>query len=393
MKKFFLVLTLISMAIWGYTQKPVLAPSGVKVGAVILDATELQRIDGLTSNVQEQLNNKPNIGDGVDPFTYVYSKSFFEATALTDAATITWNGTTSKFATVTLGGNRTLSITNPIAGIEYVLRVAQDGTGGRLLTWPANTIWPGGTAPTLTSIALGIDVVRLTYDGSNFLGKADVNLNSDLKNGLVSYYTFDGATGTADSKGTNTATFSGGLLVNQTGKLGQCVTFDGVDDFASLGTSADFNFVTGFTISFWVKNPLQTTSTRFLINKTGPAAVPYSIKASTSSVRLFFEGTYFSPTTMDGFATAAYTADTWTHNVFTYDGIAVKHYKNNVLVANSPVTGTMAYSTYALLLGKREAGNFFQGSLDELGFWNRALTPLEISRVYNSGTGSTLTAW
>lgn len=63
------------MAILGYTQKPVLAPSGVKVGTVTIDATELQRIDGLTSNVQEQLNNKPNIADGVDPFVYVYSRA------------------------------------------------------------------------------------------------------------------------------------------------------------------------------------------------------------------------------------------------------------------------------------------------------------------------------
>jgi len=356
--------------------------------ALITEAQDWTKVKGLAA----QLAAKVSLTD-TEPLTNnVFLKSFFEATALTDAATITWNGTASKFATVTLAGNRTLSITNPIAGIEYVLRIAQDGTGGRLLTWPANTIWPGGTAPTLTSIALGIDVVRLQYDGSNFLGKADINLTSDLKNGLVSYYTFDGATGTADSKGTNTATLSGGLLVNQTGKLGQCIAFDAVDDYASLNSNTLYDFTAAYSISFWVKTPAMLNST--VLSKLGASLVAYTIKLGGSSIRLYTEGAYFTPGIVDIGAGAVFSANTWTHWVFTFNGSSLKQYKNGALINTTSVSGTIVYGTSSLFLGRASAGgSYFNGSLDELALFGREITATEVARIYNTGSGLAYTSW
>lgn len=55
---------------------------------------------------------------------------------LTDGATITIdNATKYKMYTVTLGGNRTLALSNEYSGRKFVLQVGQDGTGSRLLTW------------------------------------------------------------------------------------------------------------------------------------------------------------------------------------------------------------------------------------------------------------------
>lgn len=56
--------------------------------------------------------------------------------ALTDAATITLDASLGNTFTVTLGGNRTLAApTNPVNGQKITLRVRQDGTGGRTLTF------------------------------------------------------------------------------------------------------------------------------------------------------------------------------------------------------------------------------------------------------------------
>ena len=40
------------------------------------------------------------------------------------------------------------------------LKVVQDGTGNRSITWPSSTVlkWAGGTAPTLTGTANSCDV-------------------------------------------------------------------------------------------------------------------------------------------------------------------------------------------------------------------------------------------
>lgn len=80
---------------------------------------------------------------------------------LTDGATITWNLRNSNQARVTLGGNRTLDITNETEAVGQTVRltVCQDGTGTRLLTWDASVLWPGGTAPTLTTTVNKCDVV------------------------------------------------------------------------------------------------------------------------------------------------------------------------------------------------------------------------------------------
>lgn len=69
---------------------------------------------------------------------------------------------------ITLTGNCTISITGPTAGqgwsATFILR--QDGTGSRTVSWPAGTVWPGGSEPTLSTAAGAIDIVVLmTVDG------------------------------------------------------------------------------------------------------------------------------------------------------------------------------------------------------------------------------------
>ncbi len=80
---------------------------------------------------------------------------------LTDGATITYSATAGVSARVTLGGNRTLSITNMNNGMYLTLLVVQDATGGRTLTLPAGTrvINGGAGAVTLSSAANAQDIL------------------------------------------------------------------------------------------------------------------------------------------------------------------------------------------------------------------------------------------
>jgi len=61
---------------------------------------------------------------------------------LTDGSTITWNfnNGNSPIAYVTIGGNRTLNVTNVPEGASGVIKVVQDGTGSRTLTLPGDTM-------------------------------------------------------------------------------------------------------------------------------------------------------------------------------------------------------------------------------------------------------------
>lgn len=95
--------------------------------------------------------------------------------ALTDAATIAWNAGAIQNATVTLGANRTMAApTNQIAGAIYTLRVIQDATGSRTLTWNAAFKSAANSAnafaPTLSTAAASSTVLTFISDGTNMLG-------------------------------------------------------------------------------------------------------------------------------------------------------------------------------------------------------------------------------
>jgi hypothetical protein len=88
-----------------------------------------------------------------------------------DAATVTFDMSTSNLNSVTLGGNRTLALSNVSVGQCFMLRLTQDGTGSRTVTWFTTIKWAGGAAPTLTTTAAKADLFGFlctssgNYDG------------------------------------------------------------------------------------------------------------------------------------------------------------------------------------------------------------------------------------
>jgi len=90
--------------------------------------------------------------------------------ALTDGTSIAWNMNLGEVATVTLGGNRTLSNPTNMKVGTYILKVTQDGTGSRTLAYGNVYEWPSGTAPTLTTTAAAIDIISFYCDGTYMYG-------------------------------------------------------------------------------------------------------------------------------------------------------------------------------------------------------------------------------
>ena len=88
-----------------------------------------------------------------------------------DASTVTFDVNEANVHTVTLGANRIFAISNETAGQKFMIRILQDGTGSRTVTWFSTIKWAGGSAPTLTTTANKADVVGFlvtgtdTYDG------------------------------------------------------------------------------------------------------------------------------------------------------------------------------------------------------------------------------------
>jgi len=85
----------------------------------------------------------------------------------TDGATVTFDLDVSNTHTVTLGGNRTLALSNADVGQKFIIRLVQDGTGSRTVTWFSTIKWPGGVTPTLTTTANKTDVFGFICTSAN----------------------------------------------------------------------------------------------------------------------------------------------------------------------------------------------------------------------------------
>lgn len=103
-----------------------------------------------------------------------------------DGAPVTWaiGSVLNAQATLTFtvhSGSRTLNITNPVIGGNYVLKLIQDATGGEGLTLGTGCTWKvvngGAGAVTLTNAANALDVLTFVYDGTNCLTTLLANLN------------------------------------------------------------------------------------------------------------------------------------------------------------------------------------------------------------------------
>jgi hypothetical protein len=120
----------------------------------------------LTAKEASAANYRANTADRILTTDIVWT-SAAEVT-LTDAATITVDMDTFINAVVTLAGNRALgNPTNEKVGQTGYIRIVQDGTGSRTLSYGTDWEFAGGTAPVLSTAASSQDLLFYTVLASN----------------------------------------------------------------------------------------------------------------------------------------------------------------------------------------------------------------------------------
>lgn len=86
--------------------------------------------------------------------------------------TLDWSNGSAQKSTLT--GSVTYTLTNPVTGGAYVIRIVQ-GASSYTVTWPASVKWSGGTAPTITVTNGKIDLINLYWDGTSYYGSFTQN--------------------------------------------------------------------------------------------------------------------------------------------------------------------------------------------------------------------------
>ena len=195
-----------------------------------------------------------------------------------------------------------------------------------------------------------------------------------LSDNIVSYWKLDGNSNdaVASNNGTDTSiTYSdaNGIINNGAGFGGSSLV--SVANDASL-SSDEFSF------SFWFKfNPDRTGVIRF-IHKENASPSSYSIFImDTLGIHLTVNGAVSIISNTTSFGT------TFHHCVVVADGTNLNIYVDGES-DETPVAFSSAINTNT---GALTFGNSFDGAMDEVGFWSRALTSTEVTALYNSGDG------
>jgi hypothetical protein len=203
--------------------------------------------------------------------------------------------------------------------------------------------------------------------------------------GLVAWYSGDN--NALDSRSRNNGTLLDGATF-VSGNVGQAFQF--VPNQRVLAPdSASLDLTNAVTIETWI-SPQQfggagNNSSVVLKGSIGGASgESYSLMFfSNGSAALRLSN---GSTIEQLFSAAILPLNTFSHIVGTYDGTTMKFYVNGVLT-NSAVSslGPLNNSAGPMLIGSNGIGPY-DGKLDEVSIYNRALTQDEITAIFNAGT-------
>ena len=191
----------------------------------------------------------------------------------------------------------------------------------------------------------------------------------------------------------NTGTLEGATRV-AAGKSGGALNFDGSGDLVRVNSSNSLNLSSGMTLEAWVRPTTSQTNWRAIVHR---ESVAYFLHASHEGgdLRPAAGGSFGGKDAVAVLASSALTLNTWTHLASTYDGTTLRLYVNGTLAGSRPVNGSIETSSDPLWIGgNKQWGENFQGQIDDVRIYNRALSAAEIladkDKPVGSSSGGTL---
>jgi hypothetical protein len=177
----------------------------------------------------------------------------------------------------------------------------------------------------------------------------------------------------------NHGTYNGGMgTVSDVSNGGtRAYSFDGVDDYINCGSS--ISTPAPLSVSCWF-NSDQLSSFKGLVTRTQPPGYPNFIFYVHNNGEL---ATYIAGHRL---TSSVISASTWYHACFTLDSNGnLNLYLNGTVVRADTSVSMNYYSAFDLLVGVYQGGsgiaNFFDGLIDDIRIFDRALTTSEITSL------------
>ena len=220
---------------------------------------------------------------------------------------------------------------------------------------------------------------------------------TDFSFGLVGHWKLDETSGTTatDSSGLgNTGTMNNGLDAGNdsiAGQINTALDFDGTNDDINAGSGASLDDIVVKTITAWIRidSPVSAPYVEIMTKDAGCSGLTSWYFYVDTSMRLRHD---HCPNggTGDWSTTETLNVGQWYHVAMVYDRSSLTNdtifYIDGVaatVTENSAPTGSNTSDGSAdLLIGADGGGNNFDGAMDDIRIYNRALSAAEIGELY-----------
>jgi hypothetical protein len=213
--------------------------------------------------------------------------------------------------------------------------------------------------------------------------------------GLVAAYGFNEGTGTtvSDASGNGITGAINGATWTTGGKYGSALSFNGSSSYVDLGNPAALQITGSITWSAWVKAAADPADDGQIVAKsdetsgwqfkTSPDTGPHTFGVAVSSG---------ANTRAQRYSTAVRSLNAWYHVAGVYDAAArtLDIYVNGVLndgTLRNTIPASQLNSAVNVNIGRRTGGYYFNGIIDELRIYNRALSATEVQADMNTPVG------
>ena len=221
-----------------------------------------------------------------------------------------------------------------------------------------------------------------------------------VEKGLVSYWSLNEIKGKTvpDDWGENDGTIEGAEIAK--GKYGNALQFDGQDNYVNCGNDESLDLTDAISIEAWVYMESVGTYPTVVAKSGANWGYIFEFLTTTGKINLYLDQA--NPSWANVAETGIQLKE-WTHLAATYDGKTIHYYFNGKLDGtydNIP-GGQIASNADNVHLGGRKVGepHNFDGIIDEVRIYNRALSEVEVNLNMNSdGTavnlrGKVATTW
>ena len=206
--------------------------------------------------------------------------------------------------------------------------------------------------------------------------------------GLLGWWGFEGNGNDLSGNGNNLTNNGSTYTADRFGAPNAAGQFNGSNQYQVV-TNPSFSFGQNgdFTVSMWFKKP--SASYGVLLMSGLPTGGPFIWNMQSGNTGAFQFGTNRQGMAW-AWAQTTHAINQWTHAVGTFSNGAMTLYVNGVVVATATYTHTGAtQQTVPLYIARGVSGNYAQADIDDIGVWNRVLSPAEIYDLYQ-GCGATV---